>query len=49
MTGQISSGPQRKRGSGVTIAVIICLTIISIACIGATTYLTYVFLQNPPW
>jgi hypothetical protein len=49
MAEQFSSAPQRRRGSGVTIAVIIALTIITLACIGSSTYLTYIFLQNPPW
>jgi hypothetical protein len=49
MTDQFSAGPPRRRSSGVTIAVIVSLTIITLACIGASTYLTYIFLQNPPW
>jgi hypothetical protein len=49
MAQQFSAGPQRRRSSGVTIAVIVALTIITLACIGSTTYLTYIFLQNPPW
>jgi len=50
MSTQLTSGsPRRARGSGVTIAVIVALTLITLACIGAGTYLTYIFLQAPPW
>jgi len=49
-TGQIPEArAPRKRGSGVAIALIIACTIISLACIAATTVTVYVFLQNPPW
>ena len=39
----------RKRGSGVAIAVIIAATIVTLACIAASTFVVYWFLQNPPW
>ena len=41
--------PVRKRGSGVAIAAIVATTIVILACIAATTMVTYFFLQNPPW
>ena len=49
MTQSLTSGPQRRRSSGVTIAVIIGLTLVSLACIAASTFLIYEFLQTPPW
>ena len=41
--------PPRKRGSGVAIAAIVATAIVILACIAATTMVTYFFLQNPPW
>ena len=41
--------PPRKRGSGVAIAVIIALTVVTLACIAASMMIVYFFLQNPPW
>jgi len=41
--------PPQKRGSGVIIATIIAITLVSLACIAASTLVVYMFFQNPPW
>jgi hypothetical protein len=41
--------PPRKRSSGLAIAVIIALTVVTLACIAASTLVVYLFLLNPPW
>ncbi len=41
--------PQKRGGSGVVIAIIVAVTLVSLACIAASTAIVYMFFQNPPW